>query len=378
MPAYIRTIQTALPPTVLVQSEAREVFSDQPGLTRLGQRLVRTSFDGSGIETRRSVIADFDPDSRASDPLFFDSTTGALLSPSTRVRNDVYIREAGPLFAAAAEAALSACPGISASDVTHVVTVSCTGFYAPGPDYELVRHLGLPTATERYNIGFMGCYAAFPALRAAAAFCQADPDAVVLVVSCELCTIHVRSSNDPDQIIASSVFGDGAAAAVVTGRAPNTDAPSLTIDRLASDLTPVGEKDMAWTIGDTGFEMVLSAAVPKIIDVYIEGALKPLLSEEPDLAEDPASGIRHWAIHPGGRSILDKVEAKLGLSDVQLAPSRRILRDYGNMSSATVLFVLKEILEQDAPEGTDRVCAMAFGPGLTVETGLFTRVVPAS
>ncbi|WP_411720871.1 type III polyketide synthase [Mycetocola sp.] len=377
MPAYIRTIQTALPPTVLVQADAREVFSSQPGLTRLGQRLVRTSFDGSGIETRRSVIADFDAGSRTSVPVFFDSATGALLSPSTRVRNDVYIREAGPLFTAAAEAALAACPEITASDITHVVTVSCTGFYAPGPDYELVRQLGLSTTTQRYNIGFMGCYAAFPALRAAAAFCRADPDAVVLVVCCELCTIHVRSSNDPDQIVASSVFGDGAAAAIVTNRPPRTDAPSLTIDRLASDLTPVGEKDMAWTIGDTGFEMVLSAAVPKIIDVYIEGAIQPLLSEEPDLAADPAAGIRSWAIHPGGRSILDKVEAKLGLSESQLAPSRRILRDYGNMSSATVLFVLKEILEQEAVEGDDRVCAIAFGPGLTVETGLFTRVVAA-
>jgi predicted naringenin-chalcone synthase len=377
MPAYIRTIQTALPPTVLVQADAREVFASQPGLTRLGERLVRTSFDVSGISTRRSVIADFDASSDTGEPVFFDFSTGALLAPPTRVRNDVYIREAGPLFTAAAEAALNACQGITASDVTHVVTVSCTGFYAPGPDYELVRQLGLPTNTERYNIGFMGCYAAFPALRAAAAFCVADPDAVVLVVSCELCTIHVRSSNDPDQIVASSVFGDGAAAAIVTGRAPTPDAPFLKIDRLASDLTPVGEKDMAWTIGDTGFEMVLSAAVPKIIDTYIEGALQPLLSDEPSLGADPAAGIRHWAIHPGGRSILDKVEAKLGLSESQLEPSRRILCDYGNMSSATVLFVLKEILEQDAPGSEDRVCAMAFGPGLTVETGLFTRTVPA-
>ncbi|MET0888217.1 MAG: type III polyketide synthase [Mycetocola sp.] len=375
MPAYIRTIQTALPPTVLVQADARDVFAKQPGLTRLGERLVRTSFDVSGIETRRSVIADFVPNDDDAEPLFYDSATGVLLSPSTGTRNDVYIREARPLFAAAARAALDACPGIAEADVTHVVTVSCTGFYAPGPDYELVRQLGLPSNTERYNIGFMGCYAAFPALRAAAAFCRADPDSVVLVVSCEVCTIHVRSSNDPDQIVASSVFGDGAAAAIVTGRPPASDAPYLTIDRLVSDLTPVGEKDMAWIIGDAGFEMVLSAAVPKIIDTYIEGALAPLLSEEPLLAADPAGGIRSWAIHPGGRSILDKVEAKLGLSESQLEPSRRTLRDYGNMSSATVLFVLKEILEQDAAGSDDRVCAMAFGPGLTVETGLFTRTV---
>ena len=377
MPAYIRTIQTALPPTVLVQADARDLFAVQPGLTRLGERLVRTSFDMSGIETRRSVITDFDENSPPAAPVFFDSATGALLAPSTQVRNDVYIREAGPLFTAAGQAALDACPDLAASDVTHVVTASCTGFYAPGPDYELVRELGLPTTTERYNIGFMGCYAAFPALRAAAAFCRADPQAVVLVVCCEVCTIHVRSSNDPDQIVASSVFGDGAAAAIVTGRPPTTDAPSLVIDRLTSELTPVGEKDMAWTIGDAGFEMVLSAAVPKIIDAYIESALEPLLSGEPGLRSDPAAGIRFWAIHPGGRSILDKVEAKLGLSERQLEPSRRILRDYGNMSSATVLFVLKDILEQEATGGDERVCAMAFGPGLTVETGLFTRVVPA-
>jgi predicted naringenin-chalcone synthase len=377
MPAYIRTIQTALPPTVLDQAAARDVFASQTGLTRLGERLVRTSFDVSGIDTRRSVIADFDGGTGTIDPVFFDSSTGALLAPSTRVRNEVYMRDAAPLFLAAATAALEACPELAPSDVTHVVTVSCTGFYAPGPDYELVRDLGLRPSTERYNIGFMGCYAAFPALRAAQAFCRADPDAVVLVVSCELCTIHVQSSNDPDQIVASSVFGDGAAAAIVTGRPPTADAPSLTIDRLASDITPVGEKDMAWTIGDMGFEMVLSASVPKIIDTYIEGAIAPLLSGEPRLSADPAGGIRHWAIHPGGRSILDKVEAKLGLSESQLEPSRRILREYGNMSSATVLFVLKEILEQADGGVDDRVCAMAFGPGLTVETGLFTRTVPA-
>ena len=377
MPVLVRTIQTAVPPTVLVQSDAREIFAAQPALTRLGERLVRTSFDVSGIDTRRTVIPDFVGDDRPADPVFYDTATGLLLAPTTRVRNDTYIREAGPLFAEAARSAIDACADLTAADVTHVVTVSCTGFYAPGPDYELIRELGLATTTQRYNIGFMGCYAAFPGLRAAAAFCTADPEAVVLVVACELCTIHVRSSNDPDQIVASSVFADGAAAAVVTARPAPAGDTVLTIDRLASELTPVGEKDMAWTIGDEGFEMVLSASVPKIIDNYIEGALVPLLTPEPALAADPAGSIRHWAIHPGGRSILDKVEAKLGLSEKQLEPSRRILRDYGNMSSATVLFVLKEILETGTAPGAERVCAMAFGPGLTVETGLFTRVAPA-
>ncbi|MBG6237906.1 putative naringenin-chalcone synthase [Mycetocola sp. CAN_C7] len=374
MPAYVRTIETALPSTVLVQSDAREIFAAQPGLTRLGERLVRTSFDVSGIETRRTVIGDFTAGERTDAPVFYDQGSGLLLSSSTGVRNNVYIRAAGTLFAEAGKAALDATPGITAADVTHVVTVSCTGFYAPGPDYELVRELGLPTTTQRFHIGFMGCYAVFPALRAAAAFCAADPDAVVLIVSCELCTIHVRSSNDPDQIVASSVFADGAAGAIVTARAPE-EGPALRVDRLASELTPVGEEDMAWTIGDAGFEMVLSARVPKIIDAYIGSALVPLFSDQPDLAADPAGSIRHWAIHPGGRSILDKVEAAIGLSGSQLEASRRILRDFGNMSSATVLFVLKEILDGGHVGGHDeRVCAMAFGPGLTVETGLFTRI----
>ncbi|GHD40649.1 type III polyketide synthase [Mycetocola manganoxydans] len=374
MPVHVRSIQTAVPSTVLRQVDARRIFVTQPGLTRLGERLVGAAFDASGIETRHTVIDDFSAHGDG-ERTFFDGATGALLSPSTRERNDVYIRSAGAMFVEAGRAALDACPDLGPADVTHVVTASCTGFYAPGPDFELVRELGLATTVQRTHIGFMGCYAAFPALRAAAAFCRADPDAVVLVVSCEVCTIHVRSSNDPDQIVASSVFGDGAAAAIVTARELPADAPSLVIDRLASELTPVGEKDMAWTIGDAGFDMVLSAAVPKIIDNYIEGALVPLLSPEPELAADPAGGIRSWAIHPGGRSILDKVEAKLGLSDRQLEASRRVLRDFGNMSSATVLFILKDLLEEQG-SGSDRVCAMAFGPGLTVETGLFTRVRP--
>lgn len=374
MPVHVRSIQTAVPSTVLRQVDARRIFVTQPGLTRLGERLVGAAFDASGIETRHTVIDDFSAHGDG-ERTFFDGATGALLSPSTRERNDVYIRSAGAMFVEAGRAALDACPDLGSADVTHVVTASCTGFYAPGPDFELVRELGLATTVQRTHIGFMGCYAAFPALRAAAAFCRADPDAVVLVVSCEVCTIHVRSSNDPDQIVASSVFGDGAAAAIVTAREVPADAPSLVIDRLASELTPVGEKDMAWTIGDAGFDMVLSAAVPKIIDNYIEGALVPLLSPEPELAADPAGGIRSWAIHPGGRSILDKVEAKLGLSDRQLEASRRVLRDFGNMSSATVLFILKDLLEEQG-SGSDRVCAMAFGPGLTVETGLFTRVRP--
>ncbi|WP_026555064.1 type III polyketide synthase [Arthrobacter sp. 35W] len=383
MTVTLMSLQTAVPPTILVQSQVRDVFAAQPGLTRLGARLVQTCFDSAAIDTRHTALAELTLDSDVENPVFYDPATGGLFSPSTKTRNDIFAREATPLFIEAAQKALDACAGIGPEDVTHVVTVSCTGFFNPGPDYKVVRGLGLSPSVQRYHLGFMGCYAAFPALRAAAAFCQADPTAVVLVVSVELCSLHVRSSSDPDTIMGSALFGDGAAAAIVSARELPQPHAVATLDAFETILTPVGEDAMAWNIGDEGFEMVLGTYVPHIIDDHIVGALAPLLGTEPALAAAPYADIKHWAIHPGGRSILDKVEAKLGLSEEQLVPARAILRSHGNMSSATVLFVLKHILENDdgvpGPVGGagERICSMAFGPGLTVETALLTKVAPA-
>ena len=373
MPVMLRTIQTALPSTVLHQNEVRDVFAAQPGLTRLGQRLIATSFDSAAIETRYTVVEEFSTTRpRPDEPVFYDSASNDLLRPSTKKRNEGYAQGAATLYIEAARKALENCPDIQPSDVTHLVTVSCTGFYNPGPDYQIVRALGLNTSTQRYHLGFMGCYAAFPGLRAAANFCRADPEAVVLVVCAELCTLHVHSSNDPDTIMGSAIVADGVAAAVVTGR--ETDQAGLRLDAFETTLTPVGEESMAWNIGDEGFEMVLGTYVPHIIDDHISGALEPLLAHEPELT-GPVSQIPHWGIHPGGRSILDRVQKRLELSDEQLDPARHVLRNYGNMSSATVLFVLKRIMEQNLPEVDpqgERVCSMAFGPGLTVETALMT------
>lgn len=378
MTVYLRSLETAVPPTVLVQTEARDVFAAQPGLTRLGTRLVATCFDSAAIDTRYTAVAELTSERQAENPQFFDAGTGLLLSPSTKVRNDIFATEATKLFVEAAGKALDACPEFSLLDITHLVTVSCTGFFNPGPDYKIVRALGLNPAVQRYHLGFMGCYAAFPALRAAKSFCDADPDAVVLVVCAELCSLHVRTSNDPDTIMGSALFADGAAAAIVTAR-EHPDRPALLqLDHFETVLTPVGEDSMAWNIGDEGFEMVLGNYVPHIIDDHIIGALEPLLSREPQLPGLPYRDIRHWAIHPGGRSILDKVQSRLDLSDEQLVPARETLRNYGNMSSATVLFVLRHILDlppADGPDaGAERICSMAFGPGLTVETALFTKL----
>lgn len=381
MAITIRSIETAVPPTVLRQDAIRDVFASQPGLSRLGGRLVRAAFDVSGIDTRHTVLdelagAPAGAGTPVGTPVFYDSGEGAILSPGTGARNDVYTDRSPALFLAAARNALDAVPDLDAADVTHVITVSCTGFFAPGPDYAIVRDLGLAPSTQRYHLGFMGCYGAFPALRAARSFCTAEPDAVVLVVCVELCSIHLASSDDPDAIVAASVFADGAAAAVVTARPAPAGEAVLDLDAFETVLTPVGEKDMAWTIGDQGFEMVLSRYVPHIIEEHIVGALEPLLAHVPGLADEPFGAIPRWAVHPGGRSILDKVQAVLGLSDGQMDPSRETLRTFGNMSSGTILFVLRHILhDQDPGALGERVCAMAFGPGLTVETALLTHRV---
>jgi len=383
----IRSIETAVPPRSLPQHRVRDLFAAQPGLQRRSARLVRACFDHSGIDVRHTVLDELgtavaddggvpDVPGARGDGVFYDRGSGTLLSPPTGTRNDLYVARAPELFVAAARAALDAAEGLTAEDVTHVVTVSCTGFFAPGPEYRVVRELGLRTSTQRYHLGFMGCYAAFPALRMARDLCAADPGAVVLVVCAELCSLHLASSDDPDTIVASSVFADGAAAAVVSARTVGGAGPVLDLDAFTTTLTDVGEQDMAWSIGDHGFEMVLSRYVPHIIGENIRGALAPLLGS--DLWP---TDVARWAVHPGGRAILDKVQAALGLADVQLVPSRETLRAYGNMSSPTVLFVLRRILhglgagpEDDTtmPASGDRVCAMAFGPGLAVESALMT------
>jgi predicted naringenin-chalcone synthase len=216
----------------------------------------------------------------------------------------------------------------------------------------------------------MGCYAAFPALRMAQAFCAEDERAVVLVVCLELCTLHLEPSEEIDDIIAASVFADGAAAAVVTARPPGErDASTLQIESLLSTVAPESEDDMAWTLGDRGFDMVLSTSVPQILQDNARSIVDALLGRVPLTLDQ----VDHWAIHPGGRAILDKVQAGLELADDALEESRTVLRNFGNMSSATILFVLERFLAPGRVAPGERVYAMAFGPGLTVESGLFVR-----
>jgi predicted naringenin-chalcone synthase len=238
--------------------------------------------------------------------------------------------------------------------VTHVLVTCCTGLYAPGLDFEIVEHLGLSPGVERTMIGFMGCYAAINALKLARHIVRSEPDASVLMLNLELCTLHFQETQELEQVLSFLVFADGAAASLITAREQG-----FALDSFRAVMVPETRGLITWKIGGLGFDMLLSGQVPAELGRALHGG--ELITERDD--------IDLWAVHPGGRSVLDAVESALELPPDALAASREVLSRFGNMSSATVMFVLQRIM-QDAHPG-QRGCAMSFGPGLTAETMRF-------
>lgn len=243
-------------------------------------------------------------------------------------------------------------------EITHVIVASCTGFTAPGLDLQLADRLNLRRDVERVLIGFMGCSAAVPALRAARHIVRSDPAARVLVVNLELCTLHLQETDNIETVLSFLLFGDGASAALVTA-----DPHGIALGDFQSLIVPNSENFITWRIGDQGFDMHLSGRVPGRIAGFLRDA-------PPDLIE-ATQAIDLWAVHAGGRTVLDAVELGLHLDPRLLQTSRSVLNDFGNMSSATVMFVLQRMLA-DSTLG-DRGFAMAFGPGMVAETFSFHR-----
>ncbi|MBF9141849.1 type III polyketide synthase [Hymenobacter properus] len=370
MPSYLGAIGTANPVHRIAQPQIAEFMASALGFGEADTRKLRALYRVSGIEHRYSVLLDY---GRANgEYTFFPNTPDLEPFPSVGQRMAAYRREALPLAVEAVRNSLRQVPDVAAGSITHLVTVSCTGMYAPGLDIELVRALGLPPDVRRTCVNFMGCYAAVNALKLADAFCLADAGARVLIVSVELCTLHFQKSPEEDHLVSNALFGDGAVACLVQAAPLPNEVPSLALQAFHCGLEPDGHDDMAWHINDFGFEMTLSSYVPKLIQRGIRTLTDGLLDRLPVQLGD----VRHFAIHPGGRKILEAIEAALGLTRDDNRHAYRVLRDYGNMSSATVLYVLREVLAAATPADDGApVLSFAFGPGLTMEAMLLQLTV---
>ncbi len=273
--------------------------------------------------------------------------------PDTAARMRKYESWAPDLAVAAVEKLLQ---GEDRAAITHIVVTSCTGFSAPGVDLALVERCGLSPSVERTMVGFMGCYAAINALKLARHIVRSEPKARVLAVNLELCTLHLHETDELEEILSFLLFADGCAAALVSA-----DPVGVGMESFRAALVPDTSALIRWHIRQQGFDMVLSGAVP--------GAIRTALSESRDAILGGANDIDLWAVHPGGRTVLDAVEQAFALPLEALAASRRVLNDYGNMSSGTVMFVLDRLMREGAAGA--RGCAMSFGPGLVAETMMF-------
>jgi len=344
----ILSIGTALPPHEINQEQAYD-FVASLGLYSPSQlRLIRHLYQHSDINKRHSVLPDFNQ--QMAERKFFKGSQ----QPTTAQRMKAYQEHALALSMQSVKECM-AHTSIHKSEISHLITVSCTGMYAPGLDIDLVKNLGLESNVKRTCVNFMGCYAAFNALKLADSICRADAGSKVLVVCTELCTLHFKPEDQQDFILSNSLFADGSAAVLLSA-----EGEGMEITHHYSDIIDDSQQHMAWHIGDLGFEMTLSRKIPDLLKekalIDILRMLYPELSSMDDL---------NFAIHPGGKRIIESAGEALCLNSSQLEASYKVLRHYGNMSSASILFILKEMKDLNKP-----IIAMAFGPGLTVETML--------
>jgi predicted naringenin-chalcone synthase len=359
MPKII-AIGTANPAHCHQQNDIMRFMLDANNPDEKNRKLLPILYHRSGIDTRYSVFSDFSQ-ARGEWAFFGDNST----MPSLEKRMAFYNQEAVKLSVSAIEDCLVTTKNVTnIQEITHLITVTCTGLSAPGLDIQLVQALNLSPNIVRTSVNFMGCYAALHALKIADAFCRADASAKVLVVCTELCTLHFQKSNDVDAILSSTLFADGSAACLISGE---DGAKGLEIKQFYSQIALSGQADMAWQLSSTGFLMTLSSHVPKLIKQEIKNLLENSLQKLGLNTEN----ITDWAIHPGGKNILEAVATSLELASDALIESYEILKNYGNMSSPTILFVLKKMMEDTDKIGN--IFAIAFGPGITMESVILER-----
>lgn len=349
---YINRVATAVP-LYDVHDAFRRFAQSQLHGDRRNSLLFQRMADKSGIEHRYSCLAPSNlPEGDCVDAECFYKR-GDFPDITARMQR---FEQHAPQLAQTAVERLQL--GSQRDRITHLLVTCCTGFSAPGLDIELIERCGLPSTVERTIIGFMGCYAAINALKLANHIICSEASARVLIVNLELCTLHLKDTTDIEQMLSFFLFGDGCAACVVSA-----EPVGVALDSFHAVLVPGTRELITWSIRETGFDMVLSGRVPAVIHDGLQQHGNDIL------AGAPAASIGLWAVHPGGRSVLDAVERAFCLAPAALASSREILRRYGNMSSATVMFVIEKLMRSNTRGRTG--CAMSFGPGLIAETMLF-------
>ena len=355
--SYLTAIEIAVPAYQYHQNELAAFFQNTAEDVTIKRKMNMVAAK-SGIQTRYSVLADFGK--QPSDFTFFEKNWDLSPPVSLTKRMEIYKTNALQL-------SLSAIRKIAnfesiKSSITHIITVTCTGLFAPGLDIELIQALNLNPKTQRSSINFMGCNAAIIALNQANSICNSLPNAKVLIVCTELCTIHIQNSFTDDYLLSNSLFSDGCAAAIVSSKPQNLpEYNDLAITSFNSLIIHEGQNDMAWQLSENGFLMSLSAYISDLINGNISKMLSDL-----NIQKDK---INFWAIHPGGKKILDDFAKVFDLKNNELASAYDVLKNYGNMSSPTILFVLKELIKtNESKTSGDIIFTAAFGPGLTIET----------
>ena len=353
----IISIGLALPPHKHKQDDILKFMQLVYAMNNADNRKLKYLYHHSGIDYRYSVIPDYSRDVNAWE--FYSQTENLEPFPSLEQRISMFNKTAGPLSVTAIQECIHGL--INGDEITHLITVSCTGMSAPGLDLQVMELMDLPQNIYRTSINFMGCYAAIHGLKIADAICRSEKNAKVMIVCTELCTLHFQKEPTVDSIASSLLFGDGAAAVLVTNNEYNKK--GLRLDQFYSEVISKGKKDMAWELSSSGFLMTLSGFVPELL----EEDFNPLVTKALEKANVDRKEIAQWCVHPGGRRILDAIHRSLSFTNGDLKYSYETLKEVGNLSSATILFVLKKIMNSGLTSG-QRVFGAAFGPGLTMET----------
>jgi predicted naringenin-chalcone synthase len=315
-------------------------------------RKLRFLYNHSGIEFRHSVVPDFDLSLH--ERTFFSEAEDLQPVPSIGKRMEFYNKFAANLSADTISNCING--KIEKQEITHLITVSCTGMSAPGLDLQIMELMDLPKNITRTSVNFMGCYAAIHAMKLGDAFCKNDVKANVVIVCTEFCTLHFQTEPTVDNLTSSLLFADGCAAILMQHNDRNK---GLKIENFYSDVSFKGKKDMSWELSSSGFLMTLSGYIPELIKADFETLVASALQNTNRTKKD----ITHWCIHPGGKKIVDAIADTLQIGRDQFKNSYDILNDFGNMSSPTILFVLQKILLE-----IENNIKHDEGPGLTMET----------